>query len=240
MVAGLPVAQAAQGIGVGLGILQSPAGVALIAAQHGQDGQDTATAGDDEFGPCDRPVEPLCGRLAFVGRKALGERRRHGGCPEAACHPRTQHAGIGSMTNAYCISGLARKRADLAAELHELEQRADQLRAGIAHLDAVLVMMEPGKPEEPRSKQYRPEWFGNLGRLVLEALRDAPEPMTSMQVAARVMELCGLETADRAMQEVVERRVAASLNRRIGLVEKLPRGARGVVWRVTASELPVA
>ena len=78
-------------------------------------------------------------------------------------------------------------------------------------------MMETGKPEEPRSRQYRPEWFGNLGRLVLEVLRDAPEPMTSMEVAAKVMALCGLETTDRAMQAVGERRVAASLNRRIGL-----------------------
>jgi hypothetical protein len=139
------------------------------------------------------------------------------------------------VTNAYCISGLVRKRADLAAELHELEARADQLRAGIAHLGAVLAMLEPGRPEEPRSRQCRPEWFGNLGRLVLEALRDAPEPMTSMQVAAAVMALCGLETTDRAMQEVVERRVAASLNRRIGLVEKVPRGTRGVAWRIASA-----
>lgn len=92
--------------------------------------------------------------------------------------------------------------------------------------------MPAGRPEEPRLKQDWPEWFGNLGRLLLEALRDAPEPMTSMQVAATVMEQCGLEMVDRAMQEVVERRVAASLNRQIGLVEKVQLGARGVAWRI--------
>src|SRR5688572_12528926 len=88
-------------------------------------------------------------------------------------------------------------------------------------------MMEPAGPEEPRSRPYRPEWFGNLGRLVLEALRDAPEPMTSMQVAAKVIALCGLETTDRAMQGWWSGE-SASLNRRIGLVEKVPRGVRDV------------
>ena len=140
------------------------------------------------------------------------------------------------MANAYCISGLAGKRADLEAELHDLTLRANQLRVNIAHIDAVLPLMETADPDQPRSRQHRPEWFGNLGRLVLEALRDAPEPMASMQVAAKVMALCGLEAADRAMQGVVERRVAASLNRRIGLVEKVPQGARGVAWRIAGGE----
>jgi hypothetical protein len=59
--------------------------------------------------------------------------------------------------------------------------------------------------------------------------------MTSMEVAAALMALCGLETTDRAMLGVVERRVAASLNRRIGLVEKVPRGPRAVAWRIAAA-----
>jgi hypothetical protein len=49
------------------------------------------------------------------------------------------------------------------------------------------------------------------------------------------MALCGLEATDGAMQAVVERRVAASLHRRIGLVEKVPRGPRAVGWRIAAA-----
>jgi hypothetical protein len=134
----------------------------------------------------------------------------------------------------FALSALTRKRAELAAELEELERRCVQLRADLIHLDAALVILDPATAAAtPRLRlQHRPEWFGNLGVLVLDVLRGATEPMTSTQIAVEVMGLRGLDAGDRATLRVVERRVAGSLNRRIGLVERVSLGSRWVGWRV--------
>jgi hypothetical protein len=133
------------------------------------------------------------------------------------------------------ISALTRKRAELAGELEELERRSVQLRADLIHLDAALVILDPATAAaQSRLRiQQRPEWFGSLGVLVLDVLRGATEPMTSIQVAVEVMGLRGLDASDRTTLRVVERRVAGALNRRIGLVERVSLGSRWVGWRVT-------
>lgn len=86
---------------------------------------------------------------------------------------------------------------------------------------------------KPKRRQHRPEWFRDLGRLILEVLRDAPEPIPSREIAAACVERGGLRASDRQTLAVVERPVPASLNRREGrLVERVEFGPRRVRWRV--------
>jgi hypothetical protein len=40
--------------------------------------------------------------------------------------------------------------------------------------------------------QRRPERFANLGCLILDVLRGAPEPMTARAIAVEVMRLAGM------------------------------------------------
>ncbi len=87
------------------------------------------------------------------------------------------------------IAALLARRAELAAELEELDRRARQLRADILHLDAAMAIVGPSRTaaDVPRLRvRHWPGWFGDLGRLVLDVLRGAMEPTTSRQVAAAV------------------------------------------------------
>jgi hypothetical protein len=136
------------------------------------------------------------------------------------------------------MGALTRKRADLAAELEELDRRARQLRADIVHLDAAMAIVDPSRcsADVPRLRvQHRPEWFANLGRLCLDVLRGAAEPMTSRQVAVAVMGLAGHDVGDKAAVQVVEHRVHASLTRRVGIVERVALGQHRKGWRVATS-----
>jgi hypothetical protein len=135
------------------------------------------------------------------------------------------------------MGALTRKRAELAAELEELDRRARQLRADIVHLDAAMAIVDPARcsADVPRLRvQHRPEWFANLGRLCLDVLRGAVEPMTSRQVAVAVMGLAGHDADDEVAVRIVEHRVHASLTRRPRLVERVSLGVRRKGWRVAA------
>ncbi len=140
------------------------------------------------------------------------------------------------MTDSHCVFGLVAKRAELAGELEELDRRARQLRADIVHLDAAMAIVDPARcaaADVPRLRaQPRPAWLANLGRLILDVLRGAPEPMTARQIAVEVMRLAGNDVGDGVAVQVVEHRVRASLTRRGGLVERVALGVHRKGWRV--------
>jgi hypothetical protein len=130
------------------------------------------------------------------------------------------------------------KRAELAGEVRALEDRLDQLRADLIHLDATIRILSPSFQTEaivPKQRRQRRGWFANgeLLRAVLECLRRAPEPVTAKEVAQAIMERKGLDATDAATVRLVEKRVFSTLKRRAGsLVEEVVYGPRAVGWRV--------
>jgi hypothetical protein len=134
------------------------------------------------------------------------------------------------MPNNLVLSGLVGKRAELAARLEALERAAVPIRADIFHLDAAMAIL--GGRDAPRMRvQHRPEWFANLGRLVL-VLRGAPEPMTARAIAVELMRLAGHEVGDKAAVAIVEHRVYSALARRVGIVERVAVGRHRKGWRI--------
>jgi hypothetical protein len=139
------------------------------------------------------------------------------------------------------VAALARKRAELAGEIRLAEERLDQLRADVLHLDAAIRIIDPGYHVDaivPRVRRQRREWFGNgeLLRMVLETLRKAPEPLTAREVAVALMERRGFDATDAATVRLVEKRVDATVRRREGLVERVVYGPRSVGWKVATAD----
>src|SRR4051794_24316572 len=97
----------------------------------------------------------------------------------------------------FAISALARKRVEVAAEIVEREQALDQLRADLAHLDGALRLLEPAykpgaiRPKRRNTKHGRLFVMGELGRLCLDVLRAAAEPLSTMEIARAVMRTAG-------------------------------------------------
>ncbi len=132
------------------------------------------------------------------------------------------------------IVALQARRAELAAQLEALERQAQPIRADIFHLDAAITIMR-GSASGPRMRaQHRPEWFADFGRLILDILRGAPEPMTSRAIAVEIMRLAGHDIGNRQAVEIVTHRVRASLTRRVGIVERVAVGLRRKGWRISA------
>src|SRR5215217_1900124 len=149
--------------------------------------------------------------------------------PWQASAPQTSGSGCSSLSD-FALSALVRKRAELAARLADLESQAVPIRADIFHLDAALAILR-GRDVPRMRVQHRPEWFANLGWLILDILRGATEPMTARTIAVEIMRLARHDVGDKAAVAVVEHRVYSALARRVGLVERVAVGQRRKGWR---------
>jgi hypothetical protein len=136
------------------------------------------------------------------------------------------------------VSALVRRHAELAGEIEALEARIDQLRADLVHLHAAIRIRDPDanpaaiKPKRPNRRGC--PWFGHgeVGRLMLDALREAVEPLTSAGAARRIMERRGLDPGGRVAPRRMEGMVGPALRRREGrMVERIVNG-RALRWKV--------
>ena len=114
-------------------------------------------------------------------------------------------------------TGLARKRAELAGEIERTHARLRDLAADLEHVDATLRMVAPDMAVEAiRSKVFRPpaDWSkrGEMTRMVLSVLRTARAPMTTREIAERMVVERGL-VADTSTLNSMTRRVACALRR---------------------------
>lgn len=141
------------------------------------------------------------------------------------------------MVELHVISALRNKRAELAGMLRQLEQQLARQRAGLAHLDATMRLFDPDiRPNEIRPKQPRVHnaWFarGECLRLIYDQLREATQPVTTRELAERIMRLKAMPTADDRRRELVQKTLLASLNRAKTTIARVE--IAGVVsWRLT-------
>jgi hypothetical protein len=96
------------------------------------------------------------------------------------------------MGHSHIIGALSNKRADLAGIVRQFEQQLAQQRTNLAHLDATMRLFDPKiQPSDirPRQQRARNVWFrpGECLRLIYDELREAAQPLTTRELAERIM-----------------------------------------------------
>jgi hypothetical protein len=104
-----------------------------------------------------------------------------------------------AMAELHVVGALRNKRAELAGVVSQLEKQLAQKRLNLTHLDATMRLFDPQvRPNEIRPKQQRERsaWFrpGECLRLTYDELRDATEPMTTRELAERIMRVKAMPT----------------------------------------------
>ncbi|RDE07469.1 hypothetical protein [Sphingomonas aracearum] len=117
----------------------------------------------------------------------------------------------------YMVEGLAKKRAEIAGEIERTHERLRALALDLEHVDATLRIVAPNMAVETiKPKVFRPpaDWSkrGEMTRVVLSILRTARQPMTTREIAERMVVERGL-VADTATLNSMGRRVACALRR---------------------------
>lgn len=80
------------------------------------------------------------------------------------------------------LSSLVKRRAILAGELEASQTRSRQIHADLASLDTVIRHLDPNYPMVSIQTQYvrtlAPKEFADMGRTVLDPLRQANQPLS--------------------------------------------------------------
>ena len=140
------------------------------------------------------------------------------------------------MAETHVIGALRHKRAELAGMLRQLEQQLVQQRANLAHVDATMRLFDPDiRPKDIRPKQPRERnaWFrqGECLRLIYDELREATQPVTTRELAERIMRVKAIPAADSDRRERVQKTLLASLNRAKETITRVE--TAGVIsWRL--------
>jgi hypothetical protein len=140
------------------------------------------------------------------------------------------------MAELHVIGALRNKRAELAGMLRQLEQQLVRQRANLAHVDATMRLFDPEiRPKDirPRQPRERNAWFrqGECLRLIYDELREATQPLTTRELAERIMQIKGISAADHQRRERVQKTLLASPNRAKQTIARVE--VAGVVrWRL--------
>ena len=119
------------------------------------------------------------------------------------------------MENEHVLSGVIRKRAEIARQLEAAQMTVRQLIIDVDNVDATIRLFDPDmdfevirpKPVPPRHTAFR----GEVSRFVLTELRGTGEALSTKDITRRVMEARGLNVADPRLTLTVGKRVGASL-----------------------------
>lgn len=110
------------------------------------------------------------------------------------------------------IAGLVAKRAHLLRIRKGLETELRTVTCDLDHLEAAIRLFDPAQTPAARKRyavQHRAQ-RGHVKRFVLDALRDATEPVTSRELAERWIAARGLR-ADDATVVLIRKRIGACL-----------------------------
>jgi hypothetical protein len=140
------------------------------------------------------------------------------------------------MAELHVVGALRNKRAELAGTLRQLEQQLARERTNLTHLDATMRLFDPNiRPKDIRPRQQRTHnaWFrhGECLRLIYDELREATQPVTTRELAERIMRVKAIPVADAHRRELVQKTLLASLNRAKETIARFE--TAGVVsWRL--------
>ena len=120
------------------------------------------------------------------------------------------------MEGGYILSGLHRKRSEIAGRLAAAQAEAARLAKSLEAVEATIRLFAPdaempalrASPTAPRNQLVA---HGDLTRSALDTLRTAGEPLSTRLVASRVMEACALDGRNPMLVRTVHKRIGTAL-----------------------------
>jgi len=140
------------------------------------------------------------------------------------------------MENEHTISGLVRKRAEIAGRIEQFQREIHGLATDLNNIDAAIRIFDPTyntniiQSKMPRGVYYA--YRGEITRVLLDTLRDAKTPMSTPDLAFKVMAARGMDATDKALKKrmVVRTGKALRTQRAKGVVRSKPGQGQAALW----------
>jgi hypothetical protein len=142
------------------------------------------------------------------------------------------------MAEPHVIYALKAKRSELAGRIMLAQKEIEQMRQDLVHVDATLAIF--GFEQDPKSlppRKYKKELRlferNELRRMLLDALRTAPDGLSTPDLALHIMALKEWDTSDNKLKSEIADRIGNSLRKILdrGVIEKRRQGLTNV-WKV--------
>ena len=119
------------------------------------------------------------------------------------------------MADPHVLTGLIAKRREIAGQIEHLQDQLRQHVIDLDHVDAAIHIFDPSielleiksRPVPPRHQAFK----GEVTRIVLATLRNAKRPLTTAEIAQRVMAERGLDTENARLVKLIGKRTGACL-----------------------------
>lgn len=141
--------------------------------------------------------------------------------------------------NAFVVSGLVKRRAQLAGDIEKAHEALRQMVLDLENLDATILQFEPDfKVETIKPKAFRPpkDWSnrGQMTRICLSILRQATEPLTARDVALQLLTERALNREDQKLLRLMTKRVGVALRgqREKGAVKSDQGPGQYMLWEI--------
>ena len=143
----------------------------------------------------------------------------------------------------HVVTALISKRAELAGQIEHMQAQLKRAVVDLDNVEATLRIFAPDidiagigpRPVPAAHHAFR----GEISRILLESLRKADRPLSTTELAERVMRDRGLNMEDARLRQTMGKRVGASLNhwRRVrGVLESLPGPGQVLYWQIKRAE----
>lgn len=146
---------------------------------------------------------------------------------------------MGRLVNAFVVSGLVKRRAQLAGDIEKAHEALRRMVLDLENLDATILQFEPDfRLEAIKPKAFRPpkDWSnrGEMTRICLSILRLAAEPLTSRDVALQLLTERALNREDQRLLRLMTKRVgvALRLQRDKGIVRSDQGPGQYMLWEL--------
>ncbi|WP_413990632.1 hypothetical protein ACMDCR_00280 [Labrys okinawensis] len=118
--------------------------------------------------------------------------------------------------NEFVISGLTKRRAELAGAVERLHEELRKTVNDLEVLDQTIRQFVPDyQVETIKPKAFRPpsDWSrrGEMSRIIMSILRQSSEPMTTRDIALQLLIERALDKSDVRLLRLMTKRVAVSL-----------------------------
>lgn len=141
------------------------------------------------------------------------------------------------MENEHVVSGLIRKRAEIAGALEDAQNKVRELTLALDNLDGAIRVFAPEmdlSEARPKPLPVRHAAFkGEIIRAIYAALRSTGETLSTHDLTLRVMAARNLNPSDLMFVRVMQKRVGSTLRqmRLKGRVRSEALGGGQMGWR---------
>lgn len=143
------------------------------------------------------------------------------------------HAEIATKQAKYTLEQL---HAELAGKIQANKEQAERLAQDMKHVEAVLKLLDPSYDLRPIAiRRRKPNlWFkrGTVFRSALDVLRNAERPLTTREIAARMLAAKGVTAPADRDRRTLEGAVQSSLRNHRGKTVITVGEGMPVRWRL--------